>query len=277
VGEVPRLEVPAGAWDTHMHIYDRRFPAAPGGPAPPGHFPVEAYRDAIQRRLGIAHPVVVQPNAYADDNRCTLEAIERLGPGARGVAVVKPGVTDEELERLTRGGIRGIRFMALQGGALGWDVMDELAARVSPFGWHAIVQLDGRLLPRHEAQLRALPGRIVIDHMGKFHEPVGVSDPAFLSLLSLVDTGRCWVKLSAPYQMSRTGPPLYGDVGMLAKALVAAAPERMLWASNWPHPSVPRDGMPDDVDLLGVLLDWAPGAAARRRILVDNPAALYGA
>ncbi len=271
---IPRLQAPPGAFDTHMHIYDERFPAAPGGPALPGHFPVEAYRE-VQARLGVTRPVVVQPNAYVDDNRCTLEAIAKLGPGARGVAVVKPGVTDAELERLTQGGIRAIRFMTLPGGALGWDVMDELAARVHPFGWHAIVQLDGRLMPRHEAQIRRLPGNFIIDHIGKFLEPVAPDDAAFQSLLRLVETGRCWVKLSAPYEVSRTGAPRYEDIGMLAKALVRAAPERMLWASNWPHPSAPRDDIPDDADLLDLLLEWAPEEATRRRILVDNPAALY--
>ncbi len=270
----PKLQAPPGSFDTHMHIYDERFPAAPGGPALPGFFPVEAYR-AVQAQLGVSRPVVVQPNAYVDDNRCTLDAIARLGPGARGVAVVKPGVADAELERLTKGGIRAIRFMTLHGGALGWDVMDELAARVQPFGWHSIVQLDGRLLPQHEAQIRRLPGNYIIDHIGKFLEPVAPDHAAFQSLLRLVETGRCWVKLSAPYEVSKTGAPRYEDVGALAKALVRAAPERMLWASNWPHPSAPRDRIPDDAELLDVLLEWAPDDATRRRILLDNPAELY--
>ncbi len=273
--KAPKLVTPAGAIDTHMHIYDTRIPSAPGGPPLPGHFPVSAYRE-VQRRLGISCAVIVQPNAYVDDNRCTLAAIAEIGADARGVAVVKPGVGDAELERLTRGGIRAIRFMTLPGGALGWDVMDELAARVQPFGWHSIVQLDGRLMPDHEAQIRRLPGKFIIDHVGKFLEPVAPSHESFGSLLRLVDTGRCWVKLSAPYEVSKTGAPLYEDVGALAKALVRAAPERMLWASNWPHPSAPKDRTPDDADLLDLLLEWAPDEGTRRKILVDNPAALYG-
>jgi D-galactarolactone isomerase len=271
----PRLAAPPGAIDTHMHIYDTRFPAVAGGPPLPGHFPVEAYRE-VQKRLGLSRAVVVQPNAYVDDNRCTLDAIAKLGPDARGVAVVKPGVSDAELERLTRGGIRALRIMTLTGGALGWDVMDELAARVQHFGWHTIVQLDGRDLPRHEAQIGRLPGSFIIDHVGKFLEPVAPDHAAFKSLLRLVDTGRCWVKLSAPYEVSKTGAPRYEDVGRLAKVLVKTAPERMLWASNWPHPSAPRDRIPDDADLLDLLLEWAPDEAARRMILADNPAMLYG-
>ena len=270
----PQLVAPPGAIDTHMHIYDTRVPSAPGGAPLPGHFPVAAYRE-VQRQLGITRTVIVQPNAYVDDNRVTLQAIAELGAGARGVAVVKPGVTDAELDRLTRGGIRALRIMTLPGGALGWDVMDELAARVQPFGWHTIVQLDGRTLPDHVEQIRRLPGKFIIDHVGKFLEPVPPSHPAFKALLGLLDTDRCWIKLSAPYEVSKTGGPRYEDVGALAKALVRAAPQRMLWASNWPHPSVPAERRPDDADLLDLLLEWAPDDATRRRILVDNPAELY--
>jgi D-galactarolactone isomerase len=150
-----------------------------------------------------------------------------------------------------------------------------LAARVHAFGWHVQLQLDGRKLADREATIRALPGRFVIDHVGKFLEPVGVDHPGFLALLRFLDTGRCWVKLSAPYETSKVGPPTYADVAVLAKALVSHAPERMLWASNWPHPSE-RAHPPDDALLLDLLLDWAPDAATRRRILVDNPAPLYG-
>ena len=154
--------------------------------------------------------------------------------------------------------------------------MDGLAARVHAFGWHAVVQLDGRTLPEREAQILRLPGRFIIDHVGKFLEPVPPQHPAFKSLLRLVDTGRCWVKLSAAYEVSKSGPPRYEDVGALAKALVKAAPQRMLWASNWPHPTAAKDAFPDDANLLDLLLEWAPDEVVRRRILVDNPAELYG-
>jgi D-galactarolactone isomerase len=147
---------------------------------------------------------------------------------------------------------------------------------VHPFGWHANIQLDGRELPKYEAQIMRLPGKFVIDHTGKFLEPVAPDHQAFRRLLKLVDTGRCWVKLSAAYEVSKSGPPRYKDVGILAKALVKAAPQRMLWASNWPHPTAPKDAFPDDANLLDLLLEWAPDAAVRRRILVDNPAELYG-
>ncbi len=274
-GAGPKLKAPAGACDCHMHVYESRFPVAPTAAATPPEAPVEAYR-SVQKRLGLSRAVVVQPSAYGTDNRCTLEAAGKLGRDARCVVVVDNSVTDAELDRLTRAGARGIRFHMLPGGVLGWELLEEMAGRVHTYGWHVQLQLDGRNLPKHESVLRRLPCPLVIDHVGKFLEPVPPEHPAFLSLLRLIDTGRCWVKLSAPYEVSRSGPPQYSDVGRLAKLLVEAAPERMVWASNWPHPSVPREQMPDDGKLLDLLLDWVKEDGVRKRILVDNPAILYG-
>jgi D-galactarolactone isomerase len=271
----PTLGVPRGACDTHMHFYDRNVPPAAGGPPLPGHYSVAMYRQ-MQKRLGLERVIVVQPNAYQDDNRVTLDAIRELGAGAKGVGVVKAGVSDKEIERLTRGGICAQRIFSLRNGAVGFELMDEIMARVHPFGWHANIQLDGRELPKHEAQIKRLPGKFVIDHVGKYLEPVAPEHDAFKSLLRLLDTGRCWVKLSAPYEVSKTGAPKYEDVGRLAKALVRHAPDRMLWASNWPHPSEPRERMPDDAMLLDLLLEWAPDEATRTKILAENPAQLYG-
>lgn len=268
-----RFSTPKGACDTHMHFYDQAVPGAPGTFLP-GHFPVQDYQ-AVQKRLGLERVIVVQPNAYRDDNRVTLSSLKAFGKNAKGVAVVMPGAAEAELERLTQAGICALRIMTLHGGTLGFDVMDAVMARVHPFGWHADIQLDGRELPRVEAQIKRLPGKFVIDHTGKFLEPVTPEHEAFKSLLRLVDTGRCWVKLSAPYETSKTGAPKYEDVGRLAKALVRQAPERMLWASNWPHPSA-RQNLPKDEDLLDLLADWAPEEKTRRKILVDNPAELYG-
>jgi len=269
-----KLRVPKGACDTHMHFYDEKLPAAPGTFLP-GTFTVEDYR-ALQRRLGLERVIVVQANAYADDNSIAVNAIRALGKGAKGVAVVEPDVKDAELERLTKTGICAVRIMTLHGGMLGFDVMDAVMARVHPFGWHANIQLDGRELPKYEAQIKRLPGKFVIDHTGKFLEPIAPDHAAFRCLLRLVDTGRCWVKLSAPYETSKSGPPKYEDVGRLAKALVKHAPERMLWASNWPHPSARKPAPPKDEDLLDLLADWAPDPAVQKKILADNPAELYG-
>ena len=267
-----KISVPKGACDTHMHFYDGA-PAAPGAPNP-GRFTVPMYQ-ALQRQLGMQRVVVVQPNAYRDDNTVTLNAMKALGKSAKGVAVVMPGTPAAELERLTQAGMCAVRIMTLHGGTLGFDVMDAVVAQVHPLGWHANLQLDGRELPKFEAQIKRLPGKFVIDHTGKFLEPVSPDSREFRSLLNLVDTGRCWVKLSAPYETSKTGAPKYEDVSRLARALVKQAPERMLWASNWPHPSVPKEKRPSDEDLLDLLLDWAPDESTRRKILVDNPAELY--
>jgi D-galactarolactone isomerase len=262
-----------GTTDTHIHIYDRAVPPAPGT-LMPGHFDVPMYRE-LQRRLGLERVVVVQPNAYRDDNRVTLDAVQALGQSARAVVVVTENIAEERLEAMTRARTVAQRFFNLPGGSVQFDRMDAIMARVHAFGWHANLQLDGRELPRYEAQIRRLPGKFVIDHNGKFLEPVGTDHQAFKTLLGLIDTGRCWVKLSAPYETSKSGAPKYEDVGRLARALVAHAPQRMLWATNWPHPTV-APGTLDDLQLLELLEDWAPRAAERRRILVDNPAELYG-
>lgn len=271
----PRLVAPPGACDTHMHIYDDRFALAPTATFKPPTAPTAAYL-AMRARIGISRTVVVQPTGYGFDNACTLEAMAAMGDSARGIAVVPPDAKDAELERLTKAGMRGIRYFMLPGGVLPWETLETMATRVGAFGWHVQLQLDGRQLPEHEAQLKRLPGTLVIDHNGKFLEPVAIDDPAFKCLLRLLENGRTWVKLSAPYETSKKGPPLYPDVGALAKALAKAAPERCVWATNWPHPSVPRAECPDDADLLDLLLDWAPDEKTRNRILADNPASLYG-
>jgi len=273
--KTPRLTAPPDACDTHVHVYEDRFKLAPNAVFKPPHAPVGDYL-AMRRRIGVERTVVVQPSGYGFDNTCTLEAMAAMGPSARGVAVVAPGVSDVELERLTKAGMRGIRYFMLSGGALPWETLEIMAARVREFGWHVQLQMDGRHLPEREAMLKHLPGMLVIDHNGKYLEPVPPAHPSFKCLLRLIENGRAWVKLSAPYETSKLGPPHYADVGALAKTLVRTAPERMVWASNWPHPSVPRDQAPDDADLLDLLLEWAPNEAHRRKILVDNPAALYG-
>jgi len=139
---VPRISMPSGACDTHMHFYDGALSAKPGTPNP-GHFTVPMYRE-LQKKLGLERVIVVQPNAYGDDNTVTLNALREIGKNAKGVAVVKPSVSDAELVRLTQAGMCALRIMTLHGGTLGFDVMDELMARVHPFGWHANIQLDGR-------------------------------------------------------------------------------------------------------------------------------------
>lgn len=269
----PRLKAPAGTTDTHMHIFSPAFPQHQPGAEQPAAT-VEDY-DLVCRRLGIDRAVVVQANAYQTDNACLLDALERMGARARGVAVVTEDVTDQELERLTGKGVRGARIMDIGGGPVGTDRLGAVAERVAPFGWHAIVQFDGRDIAERAELLSGLQSPYVIDHAGKFLTPVSPDSAPFRTLLRLIDRGNCFVKLSACYETSRTGPPDYADVGRLSAALVAHAPDRMLWASNWPHVSATPETYPDDARLLDLLLDWAPSAADRQRILVDNPMQLY--
>ncbi len=267
------MQTPADACDCHLHIYDDRFAVAPTATSKPPHAPVAAYRQ-VQAELGLSRAVVVQPTAYGFDNACTLDAVAALGSSARGVVVVPPDCPAHELERLDRSGVRGVRFQMLGTPLLAWESLPKMAARIAQHGWHVQVQFDGRELPQHEAMLRSLDSRLVIDHTGKFLEPVTREHEGFRALLRLLDAGNCWVKLSAPYETSRTGAPRYEDVGVLARALIETHPERCLWGSNWPHPNA--SPVPSSATLLALLYDWAGDDATRIRILTDNPAELYG-
>ena len=260
-----------GACDTHVHIYEPGYALAPTATFTPPHAPTSAYRD-VQRALGLQRTIVVQPTGYGFDNRCTMSAVAQLGDGARAVVVVPADVDDAELKRLHDAGARGIRFMMLSGGLLKWDDLAPLAERIAPMGWHIDLQFDGRDMPQHEERLRRLPGKLVIDHIGKFLGPTAPDDASFLSLRRVLDEGRCWIKIAAPYETSKKGPPGYDDIVPLADALVRHHASRCVWASNWPHPNV--NPTPDSRALLG----WAEARFGElaRRILVDNPAALYG-
>jgi D-galactarolactone isomerase len=272
----PRLIAPPETCDSHIHIFNPTKPVAPTATGPgPAWANVTAYFDAVQRRLGLTRAVVVQPTAYGTDNSCTVEAIAALGlDRTRGVAIVGPDVSDAELQQLTDAGIRGARFQMLPGGPLPWDALEPVASRITNFGWFIQLQMDGRLLSEREAMLKRLPCRLIIDHVGKFLEPVPVEHPGFRTILHLIDRGRTWLKLAGAYETSKAGAPLYPDVGALATVAIRAVPERMIWASNWPHVSV--QDLPDDAALLDLLFDWAPDEAVRQRILVENPAELYG-
>jgi len=263
-----------GVCDCHMHIYDPRFTALRPESIPPRQGTVADYRK-VRERLGLERVVIVQPSGYGMDNSCTLDAMKQLGKGARGVALVGPDATDAELEKLTAAGMRGLRYVMFAHAQLSWETMPSMAARVAPFGWNINLQLAGEALAEREAMLAALPCDLVIDHIGRFTAPVDDSTPGVRAMHRLLDSGRCWVKLSAPYHGSKSGPPRYEDIGAIARGLVKRWPERMLYATNWPHPSV-KGEMPDDAALLALVEDWAGDEKTRRRILIENPAKLYG-
>jgi len=269
----PRLPTPPNACDTHMHIYEPGYQLRPEASHPSQPGTLAHYRE-VQKQLGLTRTVIVAPSGYGADNTCTLEAMAKLGSSARGVAIVDPAAPDAEIDRLTKGGMRGIRYH-MRGGVLTWDTMPRMAARVAAFGWHVQLQCESRELSEHEAIITRLPCDLVIDHMGRFDAATPADDKDWRLLMKLLATGRCWVKLSGPYYGSKSGPPLYADKARIAKELIKAAPERMVWASNWPHPSYKKN-FPDEGKLLDTLAEWTQDEALRKKILVTNPAKLYG-
>lgn len=271
----PRLAAPAGTCDTHFHVFGPldAFPYQPDRSYTPPAASVESFR-RLQKTLGTSRCVIVQPSVYGTDNACTLEAMRRLGSGCRGVAVIDETFSEAQLESLHAVGIRGIRFNLLFRGGTGLDSLERLAARIAPLGWHVQLLLDGRDLPGLSATLRALPVDIVVDHMGHAPASLGVAHPGNQALLDLVRGGRCWVKLSGAYRISGETVP-YADVAPLARALIAAGPERMVWGSDWPHPAITCP-MPNDADLFDLVGDWTDDPAQRQKILAGNAAVLYG-
>jgi predicted TIM-barrel fold metal-dependent hydrolase len=275
-GRKPRLIAPPKACETHSHIFGPadKYPRFPGR-RPNWGASLEAY-ETMLHRLGMERCVIVQPSLYSTDNRCTLDAIRRLGLSrARGVAVTKRDVSHGELQQMHDAGMRGLRFYLIVDDFKMSDA-PEMARRIAPFGWHLQVQDRGNWLPEAVPILEKLPVDIVIDHIGRTPPENGVKDPGFQALLRFMETGRCWVKISAPYLASTDGPPHYADVGGKVRALVSVRPDRLVWAANWPHPNHTPGDKPEEADCLDVLLDWVPDAAIRNAILADNPAALYG-
>jgi predicted TIM-barrel fold metal-dependent hydrolase len=255
-----------------MHIYDAaRFPPSRPGARMQAQAGVAEYR-RLQQRIGTSRTVVVQPAAYGTDNAVTLDALAQLGPQARGVAVVHPDVTDDELRRLADGGMRAIRFTQFdpRTAVTTIDMIEPLAARVASIGWHVQIHLRADQIVDAADLLQRLPCTVVFDHLGRLTH--GIDDPAFAVIRRMLDRGRTWMKLSGAYMMG--APPSYAEAGNVARACVAAAPERMVWGSDWPHPT--EAGKPDDAVLFDLISEWVPDAATRQRILVGNPAELYG-
>jgi D-galactarolactone isomerase len=269
------IEVPAGACDCHVHFYGpaEKYPPCHVEGLPPQHGAAVEYRD-VMRRLGLQRVVAVQSILYGFDNACMLDAMALIGAGARGVATIAADTPRDELRRLHGQGVRGARAYMLPGGTLEWSDLPAIARRIEPLGWNLQLQFEGRDLEHRAAQVAALPGRIVVDHNGKYSQPLGVDHAAFIALLRLLDSGRVWVKVSGCYDTSLVGAPGYEDVAALARRLIRHAPQRMLWATNWPHPG--RADKPDESALLALLYEWAPSGAVASAILADNPAALYG-
>jgi D-galactarolactone isomerase len=273
--ELPRLKLPPNATDCHHHIYDARFPADPTATVKAPDATVADYR-LLQKRLGTMRNVIVQPSAYGVDNRLLVESLGKFGlKTTRGVAVVNSSVTDAELKQLDAAGVRGIRFNLKQAGATTWELVEPLSTRVAALGWHIQVNAPAQQIAAQKDLWNRVASQIVFDHLANV-PAVGMTDPLFGVVSELLQKRKAWVKLSGAYIESKVGPPTYADSTVVARAFVKEAPERLVWGSDWPHPTAPSNAKPDDALLLDLLAEWAPDRNMRNRILVDNPAKLYG-
>lgn len=272
--------MPPGACDAHLHVYDPRFAETPGPrlTATPLNATAADYR-ALRESMGTTRAVIVQPRVYGTDNSCTLDAIVQLGAAdTRGIAVVRPDVDERTLETLHAGGIRGVRMTlhAAAGAPTRLEMLEPIAARIAPFGWHLQLHLQAEQIAEHARTISNLPCPVVFDHLARL--PVGregLKHPAFDTVRGMLQDGRAWLKLSGPYLNTREGAPSFADTLPVAHAWVDAAPSRLVWGSDWPH-ATEQAHPPDTLALRDLLAAWVPDAQLRRRILVDNPCALYG-
>lgn len=263
--------------DSHIHIYDRAFLARDDVAGFVDGADVDAYRK-VQARMGSRRVVIVTPRIYGTDNAVTVDAVRQIGiDNARGIAVLHPDVTDAELDALNKGGIRGIRFTlyTATNAAVGFEMVEPLAHRVAELGWHVQLHWTAEQLVEHRAMLQRLPCTMVFDHRARLPLQQGVNHEAFSIVRDLADADRAWIKLSGPYLDSKVGlAGRYADITPMARAWVDAVPERLVWGSDWPHVTEARE--PDDLMLFDLLSNWAEDEATRNRILIANPATLYG-
>ena len=268
--------VPPGACDAHCHIFGpgHRFPYAPGRKYTPPDAGIDDFA-RLQRRLGLVRAVFVQASCHGTDNRAMLDALRRGNGRYAGVAMVDDGCTDDELRAMHTVGVRGIRFnfVAHLGGAPDLTRFWRLVGRVAPRGWHVVLHFDAKDIASYAGMLNNMPCPYVIDHMARVDATAGLDQAPFQALLRLLGDERCWVKVSGAERLTATGPPPYDDVVPYARALIEAAPDRVLWGTDWPHPNVRH--MPDDGDLVDLVAEFAPDETTRHRLLVHNPARLY--
>jgi len=279
----PDLPTPSGVCDCHAHIFgpSDKFPYTEGRGYTPPDAPVEMFLGMLDA-IGIERGVVVQGNAHGYDNSAILDAVERFPQRLRGVAIIDDSVTEEELKRWNRAGIRGLRFHLYYGEnqpsykrGVGWDVFEKLQPHMMVLGWHMQVWADWRALPGFEEKIRKVSMPVVIDHMLHLDAKHGIKDPGFQTLLRLLGDGKCWVKVSGAYRLSKKYPD-YPDAKPFHEALVNTNPDQLVWGTDWPHPQVESAIMPNDGNLIDLFNAWTPNEDIRRKILVDNPERLYG-
>jgi 2-pyrone-4,6-dicarboxylate lactonase len=283
--KAPREKPPAGAWDTHAHIFGpaEKFPYTPGRGYTPPDAPVEIYI-ALLDRLGLARGVVVQGNAHGFDNRVLLDALTRFPQRLHGVAITDARVAPATLRDWHRLGMRGLRFHLFSDvgkpgyvRGVGLDVFEVFRKVMAELGWVMQVFCDWRLMAEVAPVLRDISREmpVVVDHMLHIPAARGVGDANFQALLKLVGDGHVYTKVSAPYRLSAQFSD-YPDAKAFHDALLCANPERLIWGTDWPHPSIAAEMMPDDGHLLDLFCDWTPDEAVRRRILVETPGRLFG-
>lgn len=283
--------VPTGACDCHTHIFGplARFPFSPGRSYTPQPALPAAMKE-LHGALGMQRVVIVTPSVYGTDNAATLWGIREMGKGARGIAVIDDKTTDRELDAMGKSGVRGIRLNLATAGitdpAQGRERFQRAAARMKSRGWHIQIYANLAVIAGIRELVMDSPVPVVFDHFGGAKAAMGVSQPGFAELLGLVRSGKAYVKISGAYRASDNGPD-FADAAPLAQALISANPDRIVWGTDWPHPDSPGPAgrkptevsapLPiDDARLLNQLPAWAPDAATRKKILVDNPARLYG-
>ncbi len=275
----PSTPLPAGACDCHIHVYDSRFPSAAGARLLPPDASAQDYR-ALQQRIGTTRTVLVTPSTYGTDNRCMLAGLAALGAEARGVAVIDGTERDDELQRLHHLGVRGVRLNLSLGVSGTVASLLPLAQRIAPLGWHLQLLMAPDLLLDQAALLRQLPVPLVFDHFGRI-APAMAGGAAHQLLLDLLQRGQAWIKLSGGYIVSDQHSVEDPALDALAASYLRAAPQRVLWGSDWPHATASAgvQAMPNDARQIDRLADWAQHSTDRsalQRVLVDNPAALYG-
>lgn len=274
----PKWKMPPGSTDCHAHVFgpQTRFPYLPDASYIPPDATPEDYARML-RAIGCERAVLVQPSVYGTDNGAMVAALRSGVFDFRGVAVVDEDITDRELQDLHDAGVRGVRInLASDTPGLTLAQAPRLAQRLKALGWHLQFFMDLTKLPDAEEKLGALDIDIVIDHFGRVQANDGVEAPAFKTLLRLLRRDNVWAKLIGPYFVSKRAPD-FADVTPFARAVVAAAPDRTVWGTDWPHPAVHRLGvaMPNDGTLADMVLEWIPDEAQRKRTLADNPARLY--
>ena len=270
-----KLAVPPGSADCHTHVFDSRYSMSPDrGYTPPDSSLAQMLH--MHDQLGIERVVLTQPSVYGTDNSAMLEAVASIPERARAVVALDLKVSDRQLAKLEAGGARGVRLNLDNPGGMpiSLEEIPRLAERISDLGWHLEFLFAGPDLAELSGLFRSLPVPVSIGHFGYMPAAQGTRYPALRLLLELVNEGNTWVKLSAPNRLGVGDLPPWDEAIPLAQALIEAAPERMLWATDWPHPNKFAD-QPNDADLLEQLERWGPDPLLRHRILVENPVALY--